>query len=138
MNRLLGGGLVMMVVAIGCFVDRRASEFTCRTDADCDDFDDDRTCTEGHCTLLVCPAICDGGCGPGKTCEIVCSNGNECRNGVACPAGFTCTFTCEQDCGPIACPLGCDVACAGAAAECGPITCGAGATCTCAGDGDCL
>ncbi len=130
MSRALVASAVMMTIAISCFVDRRSEELTCETDSDCADVGADRECTDGYCVKANCPSICDGGCGTGKTCTVNCSNPNECRNGVTCPAGYTCVFNCTQDCTPVTCALGCTVNCS-SNADCGPINCGAGATCSC-------
>lgn len=128
---------VAMIVAMSCLVDRRSSEFACDTNADCADFADARECSDGYCTRASCPSICDGGCGPNKTCTIKCLSVNECKNGVTCPSGYTCMFECEENCGPVNCPLGCTVSC-DAGAICGPFNCGAGATCSCSGVGTCM
>jgi hypothetical protein len=129
----------MMVVAMSCFVDRRSGEFECDDDTDCADIEGpDRRCNEGYCILATCPSICDGGCTTGKMCTINCSSPNECRTGIACPAGFNCIFNCGADCTPVSCPLGCAVNCSAVTSDCGPINCGTGATCTCSGPGTCL
>lgn len=137
MIRWLVAALVMMTIAMSCLIDRRSSEFACDQDSDCDDLEGERECSDGYCTLMSCPGICDGGCAPGKLCTVNCSSGSECRNGVSCPSGFTCVFNCSQDCQDIECPLGCVVNCNGTTADCGPIDCGTGATCSCAGAGTC-
>ena len=138
MIRVLVAAVAMMIAAMSCFVDRRASDFECDDDMDCVGLEGTRECSNGYCTRVSCPSICDGGCGPGKTCTIECESQNECRNGVTCPAGYTCTFECDENCTPVSCPLGCTVACTDAGATCGPINCGAGATCSCSGAGTCI
>ncbi|MDQ3340439.1 MAG: hypothetical protein M4D80_35220 [Myxococcota bacterium] len=137
MIRWLVVAVVMMTIAMSCLVDRRSTELECDADSDCNDVEGDRECNAGYCVLISCPGICDGGCKPGKKCTVNCTSPNECRNGVDCPSGFTCTFNCSQDCMPD-CPLGCVVNCSGTTADCGPIDCGNGATCSCSGAGTCI
>lgn len=138
MIRILLVALAMMTAAMSCFVDRRSDEFECDTSADCADLPGDRECSDGYCITTTCPAICDS-CATGKKCNISCSGPNECRNGVTCPAGYTCAFNCTANCTPVTCALGCTVTCA-SNADCGPIMCGSGATCTCTmtSNGTCL
>lgn len=135
----LAASALVMAIAMGCLVDRRSDEFACSQDSDCDDLPGNRSCEQGFCVIGSCPGICDGGCGSGKTCTILCSTGNECRNGVECPSGYSCIINCTQDCTPVDCGDGCVVSCM-ANADCGPIDCGAGETCTCvaSANGTCL
>ena len=125
MIRWVVAGLAM-TLAMSCLIDRRSEDFQCDVDADCADIEGSvRECNDGFCTLRSCPSVCDGGCGAGKSCTILCSNAAECRNGIDCPSGFTCTINCSQDCTPVECDDGCVVNCSGAS-DCGPIDCGLG------------
>ena len=129
-----------MTLAMSCLIDRKSEMFECEMTADCADIEGSlRECKEGFCVVASCPSICDGGCGPNKTCTILCSNASECRSGVDCPSGYSCTINCTQDCTPVDCNDGCVVNCS-ANADCGPIDCGAGETCSCmaTGNGTCL
>jgi hypothetical protein len=95
--------IVALAVVIGasCLVDRRTSEYTCSTTADCGE---GRICEDGYCVIGdepdKCPDACNAGCNLGQDeCNIVCNAVTDCGE-VRCPAGFECDITCD---GPGAC-----------------------------------
>lgn len=136
MRGLVAGALVAAIAA-SCTIDRRSSELACENDGDCNDVPGERrTCTDGYCTVVGCPDICDS-CS-GDICTIQCNTASKCNN-LDCPNNFSCVLACSQDCKNLECDDGCTVTCS-ANADCGPIDCGLNETCKCTptGNGTCL
>ena len=151
--------LALAAAMAGCGINKRTSEFTCESDADCDA---DRRCEEGYCTVgvrgifdaapgtpdapvipvidasppdaFICPGACTGGCDVDFTCLIDCSADASCAEPIVCPANLPCQVTCTGagSClTTIDCSMaaGCDITCGADGACSGEVSCAADQAC---------
>ena len=164
----------------GCEVNHKSDQYACTTNADCSA---GRTCNEGSCIVVGsidasggtadaprpdsgnnngCPAQCTSCNTAQKTCTVNCTQTN-CKQALACPAGYNCTFLCNGDdtcrqginclnasactiecsgkssCEQVRCGPGpCDVSCSGPS-SCRDVLCGSSCACdvTCTGNQSC-
>ncbi len=156
------GLLAGLVAGSSCLIDRRTSEFSCDSPAECGD---GRTCTNGFCVVVDAPPIpacvasdceenggtCDATdkctfsspatvmCPAGVPCQVDCALTGSCTS-VNCGQASSCKVTCGGGTcsGTITCGAGgCDVDCNGDN-TCGDVVCGTGhCEVTCAGTGSC-
>ncbi|MGE0399054.1 MAG: hypothetical protein AB7T06_20255 [Kofleriaceae bacterium] len=146
MLQLALGALIGIAIS-SCWVDRRTSDFTCKTDNDCLSFSPSRVCDTdlGYCVPGTnptdCPPQCNAGCNKNQmTCAIACGNGASCDGELVCPSGWDCTIDCGTGaCDAVTCQPGadCTINCNGGGA-CGDIECGDGrCDIVCMGGGAC-
>jgi hypothetical protein len=136
--------LVVALIAVmgSCSINHRSDQFACTKNTDCDG---GRVCNDGFCIVAgsidapkndgtpgdsaTCPFPCTSCNTTQKTCTVNCNNVS-CKQPLACPAGYRCTFQCNAE---DACRQGincsqaaaCNIECT-ARSTCEQITCGPG------------
>ena len=80
---------ILVVVLVGCSVNRKSDHFSCGSNGDCMD---NRICDRGFCVEQECPSPCTSCDNVAMTCEVDCS-GHSCGN-VHCPDNYNCTVNC--------------------------------------------
>ena len=133
----LAAVVAIVVASTSCLVNTRSKEFECSMSSQCEP---GRTCDNGFCVLIDCPADCDTCNVETMECLIVCNDANGCRS-IECPSDFHCTIACTgtNACDEVDCQrsASCNVMCSGSN-TCADVICGDNeCTVTCNGTNAC-